>query len=247
MSPLLECKRRHNPLPGAGLVGTRSQGCQPAEKTQDSRTVTEIHVVENALALARLTRLRELDTGATEFRRVLRDLGKMLVYEAMRDAVVVPEEIVTPMSNAVGVRLEAPPLLIPVLRAGLGMLDGALDLLGDAPVALLGVIRNEVTLEPSRYASTIPDDLKGRDALILDPMLATGGTIRHACEMLRKRNGGTVNVLCVIASAAGIERMRDLGLADHIWVTAIDESLDEHGFIVPGLGDAGDRQFGAMP
>ena len=205
--------------------------------------MTEIHVVENALVADKVTRLRETSTGNPEFRRLLRDLSSILVYEAMRQAPLVPVDIVTPMGPTVGARFERLPVLVPVLRAGLGMLDAALELLGDVEVALVGLRRNERTLESRQYASTLPDDFNGRDALVLDPMLATGGSCVHACEMVRERGAGRVDAVCVIAAPEGVERVRGSGLVDAVYVAAIDESLDENGFIVPGLGDAGDRQF----
>ena len=205
--------------------------------------MTEIHVVENALALDRMTRLRESSTGVSEFRRLLRDLSSMLVYEAMRNAPLAPLDIDTPMGPTVGARLEQPPVVVPVLRAGLGMLDAALELLGDVPVGFVGLVRNEQTLEARQYLSTVPDDLAGREALVLDPMLATGGSCVHACELLRAHGAGRVVAVCVIAAPEGIDRLRDSGAADAVYVAAIDECLDDNGFILPGLGDAGDRQF----
>ena len=206
--------------------------------------MTEIHVVDNALVAERVTRLRDSSTPNHEFRRLLRDLSSVLVYEAMRQAPLVPVSLTTPMGPAVGVRFERLPVVVPVLRAGLGMLDAALELLGDVEVAFVGLRRNESTLVAREYASTLPEDLEGRDALILDPMLATGGSCVHACELLRAAGASRVTAVCVIAAPEGIERVRDSGLADAVCVVAVDESLDENGFILPGLGDAGDRQFG---
>ena len=206
--------------------------------------MTEIHVVDNALVADRVTRLRDSSTPNHEFRRLLRDLSSILVYEAMRQAPLAPVNITTPMGPTVGARLERLPVVVPVLRAGLGMLDAALELLGDVEVAFVGLRRNESTLVAREYASTLPEDLEGRDTLILDPMLATGGSCVHACELLRAAGASRVTVVCVIAAPEGIERVRDSGLADAVCVAAVDESLDENGFILPGLGDAGDRQFG---
>ena len=205
--------------------------------------MTEIHVVDNALVADRVTRLRDSSTPNYEFRRLLRDLSSILVYEAMGQAPLAPVDITTPMGPTVGARLERLPVVVPVLRAGLGMLDAALELLGDVEVAFVGLRRNERTLKARQYASTLPEDLEGRDALILDPMLATGGSCVHACELMRTSGAGRVTAVCVIASPEGIERVRYSGLADALCVAAIDESLDENGFILPGLGDAGDRQF----
>lgn len=206
--------------------------------------MTEVHAVENALVAERVTRLRDSSTPNHEFRRLLSDLSSVLVYEAMRQAPLVPVDITTPMGPATGVRFERLPVVVPVLRAGLGMLDAALDLLGDVQVAFVGLRRNEGTLEAREYASTLPADLDGRDALILDPMLATGGSFVHACDRLRAAGAGRVTAVCVLAAPEGIERVRDAGVADAICVAAVDESLDSNGFILPGLGDAGDRQFG---
>lgn len=206
--------------------------------------MTEIHIVDNALVADRVTRLRDETTPNHEFRGLLRDLSSILVYEAMRHAPLVPVDVTTPMGPAVGARFERLPVLVPVLRAGLGMLDAALELLGDAEVAFVGLRRNESTLVAREYASTLPESLEGRDALILDPMLATGGSAVHACELLRAAGAGRLTAACVIAAPEGIERVRGAGLADAVYVAALDESLNENGFILPGLGDAGDRQFG---
>lgn len=206
--------------------------------------MTEVNVVDNALVAERVTRLRDSSTPNHEFRRLLKDLSSVLVYEAMRHAPLVPTDITTPMGPATGMRFKRLPVVVPVLRAGLGMLDAALELLGDVEVSFVGLRRNESTLVAREYASTLPSDLDGRDALILDPMLATGGSFVHACRLLRDAGAGRVTAVCVLAAPEGIERVREAGVADAICVAAVDESLDSNGFILPGLGDAGDRQFG---
>ena len=205
--------------------------------------MTDVRVIDNALVADRVTRLRDSSTPNHEFRRLLRDLSSILVYEAMRQAPLEPVDVTTPMGPTVGSRLQRPPVLVPVLRAGLGMLDAALELLGDVEVAFVGLRRNEQTLEASQYASTLPASLEGRDALILDPMLATGGSCVHALETLRAGGAGPVTAVCVLAAPEGIERVRESGLASKVCVAAVDEALDHKGFILPGLGDAGDRQF----
>jgi len=206
--------------------------------------VTEINIIENALVAERVTRLRAAATPNPEFRHLLRELSLMLVYEAMRHAPLMPVEVTTPMGPASGTRFESLPVVVPVMRAGLGMLDAALELLGDVEVAFVGLRRNEDTLVAREYASTLPESLDGRDALILDPMLATGGSCVHACELLRQAGATRVTAVFVIAAPEGIERVRLSGLADAVYVAALDESLNDNGFILPGLGDAGDRQFG---
>ena len=206
--------------------------------------MTEIHIVDNALAAERITRLRDEATPNHEFRQLLRDLSSILVYEAMRHAPLVPVNVTTPMGPATGARLERPPVVVPVLRAGLGMLDAALELLGNVQVAFVGLRRNESTLVAREYASTLPEDLEDRHTLVLDPMLATGGSCVHACELLRAAGASRVTAVCVIAAPEGIERVAEAGVADSVCVAAVDDSLDENGFILPGLGDAGDRQYG---
>ena len=205
--------------------------------------MTEVHVIDNALVADQLTRLRDASTPNPEFRRLLRNLSTILVYEAMRHAPLAAVDVTTPMGPTVGSRIERLPVVVPVLRAGLGMLDAALELLGDVEVAFVGLERNERTLQARQYASTLPSDLGGRDALILDPMLATGGSCVHALETLRAVGAGRVTAACVLAAPEGIERVRNSGLADAVCLAAVDESLDSNGFILPGLGDAGDRQF----
>ncbi|MYJ81569.1 MAG: uracil phosphoribosyltransferase, partial [Acidimicrobiaceae bacterium] len=152
--------------------------------------MTDVRVIDNALVADRVTRLRDSSTPNHEFRRLLRDLSSILVYEAMRQAPLESVDVTTPMGPTVGHRLRRPPVVVPVLRAGLGMLDAALELLGDVEVAFVGLRRNEQTLEASQYASTLPASLEGRDALILDPMMATGGSCDPPLETLRAGGAG---------------------------------------------------------
>ena len=141
---------------------------------------------------------------------------------------------------------EGQPIIVPVLRAGLGMLGPTQDLLPEATVGFIGVRRNEETLLPDAYMSTIPADLDGAPVIVLDPMLATGGSLVYTCEQIVEHNAGRLIVVCVLAAPEGIERFSGAGFAAEIWTAAVDERLNEVGFIVPGLGDAGDRQFGAQ-
>ena len=204
----------------------------------------QVHVVEHPLAAERLTRIRERGTERPEFRQVLHELSEFLVYEATRDQTVTPVDIDTPMGPTVGVRLADVPLVVPVMRAGLGMLDAALSLLPEARTGFVGLKRDEETLMPHAYVNTVPEDLEGRDVLVLDPMLATGGSCVHTCRLLRDSSAGRIVVVCVLSAPEGIEIVRESGTADILFTAAIDERLNEVGFIVPGLGDAGDRQFG---
>jgi uracil phosphoribosyltransferase len=200
-------------------------------------------VVDHPLVAARLTALREARTDSASFRAALRELGVLLVYEATRDLPVVEFPIHTPVARTTGHRLAATPLLVPVLRAGLGMADAALGLLPDAAMGFVGLARDEVTLRPRAYLESLPAELTGRRVIVLDPMLATGGSLEHCVRLLVDRGADSITVVCVLAAPEGLQRLAESGLAMRIVTAAVDERLNDSGFIVPGLGDAGDRQF----
>jgi uracil phosphoribosyltransferase len=168
----------------------------------------------------------------------------MLVYEACRTLPTEPVDIRTPMGPATGVRIASPPLVVPVLRAGLGLHGAVIRLLPETETAFVGVSRNEETLKPEPYMNSVPADLAGRPVLVLDPMLATGGSLEHACRLLRDRAAGPMTGVCVLAAPAGLRRVEQSGLVERVVTAAVDDHLDERAFIVPGLGDAGDRLFG---
>lgn len=202
-------------------------------------------VIDHPLAAERLADIRHVDSDPRTFRAALEELGTMLVYEACRELPTVEVSVPTPLGSAPGRRLTHRPLLVPVLRAGLGLLHPALTLLPNAEVAFIGVTRNEETFEPDQYVVKVPAHLEGRPCLILDPMLATGGSLLFTAELLRERGvNGTIHVVCVLAAPEGIERLRASGLDLHVVTAAVDSGLNPKMFIVPGLGDAGDRQFG---
>lgn len=208
-----------------------------------------IHVVDHPLVAHKLTTLRDERTDSPTFRRLADELVTLLAYEATRDVRVDRVDLRTPVSATTGVKLSYPrPLVVPILRAGLGMLDGMVRLLPTAEVGFLGMIRDEGTLQPSTYATRMPDDLSGRQAYVLDPMLATGGTLVAATRLLIERGARDVTALCLLAAPEGVEVMRDAFKDSDVPVTvvtaAVDERLNEHGYIVPGLGDAGDRLYG---
>ena len=209
----------------------------------------QIHVADHPLVAHKLTVLRDERTDSPTFRRLADELVTLLAYEATRDVRTRTVTVQTPVAEAQGVRLSAPkPLVVPILRAGLGMLEGMQRLLPTAEVGFLGMIRDETTLAASTYAERLPDDLSGRQAYVLDPMLATGGTLSAAIEFLAQRGADHVTAVCLLAAPEGIARVeRDLAgqSVPVMLVTAgLDDGLNEKGYIVPGLGDAGDRLYG---
>ena len=206
----------------------------------------ETIVVDHPLAAARLTTIRDVRTDSATFRAALRELTLLLIYEATRNIATVDVPIMTPVAKTNGTALANPPLLVPVLRAGLGMAEASMALLPESQMGFVGLARDEETLLPRAYMESLPKDLKGRPVFVLDPMLATGGSLEHACGMLTSRGADQITVLCVLAAPEGLKKLEESGLPLRIITASIDERLNESGYIVPGLGDAGDRQFGAV-
>jgi uracil phosphoribosyltransferase len=208
-----------------------------------------LHVADHPLIAHKLTTLRNEATDSPTFRRLADELVTLLAYEATRDVRVVTVRVQTPVASAEGVRLASPkPLVVPILRAGLGMLEGMMRLLPTAEVGFLGMVRNEHTLAASTYAERLPDDLTGRQCFLLDPMLATGGTLAAAARFLVDRGAEQITAICLLSAPEGYTRVeRDLdglGVPVTVVTAGMDERLNEKGYIVPGLGDAGDRLYG---
>ncbi|RWR24817.1 uracil phosphoribosyltransferase [Agrococcus lahaulensis] len=202
-----------------------------------------VHVADHPLVTHKLT------TPSPTFRSLVGELMTLLAYEATRNVRVTPKEIQTPVTKTTGVEIAEPrPLVVPILRAGLGMLDGMTALVPTAEVGFLGMARNEETLEPYTYAERLPDDLSDRQCFVLDPMLATGGSLSAAMQFLFDRGAVDVTAICLLGTPEGLERVeRDMDGHDvTIVLGALDERLNEQGFIVPGLGDAGDRLYGTV-
>ncbi len=192
-----------------------------------------------------------MNTDSPTFRRLTDELVTLLAYEATREVRVEPVDIETPVATTRGIKLASPkPLVVPILRAGLGMLDGMMRLLPTAEVGFLGMVRNEKTLEATTYANRLPDDLSGRQCYVLDPMLATGGTLAMAIRYLVDLGADDITAITLLCAPEGIARLEaasaDLNVPVRIVTGAMDERLNELGYIVPGLGDAGDRLYGVV-
>jgi len=209
----------------------------------------ELRALDHPLVSHKVTLLRSVQTSSPVFRQLVEELVTLLAYEATRDVRVDDCEVTTPITVAKGKKLSRPrPLVVPILRAGLGMLAGMMRLMPTAEVGFVGMVRDEETLEPFTYAERLPHDLSGRQCYVLDPMLATGGSLGGTVRFLVDRGADHITCICLLAAPEGIQRLRDLvdpvGVPCTLVVAAIDERLNEVGYIVPGLGDAGDRLYG---
>ncbi|RJN31952.1 uracil phosphoribosyltransferase [Nesterenkonia natronophila] len=205
------------------------------------------HAVSHPLVDHKLTQLRRVETPSNTFRDLTRELVSLLGYEASSSLPTEDAQIETPVTQMVGTRLAGPkPLVVPILRAGLGMLDGMTAMIPTAEVGFLGMARDEETLDIVTYAERLPDDLTGRHVFVLDPMLATGGTLVEAIRFLERAGAAKITCICLLAAPEGIKRLEDeVGDRDiELFVAAIDQKLNEKAYIVPGLGDAGDRLYG---
>lgn len=206
--------------------------------------------IDHPLVAHKLTVLRDSTTHSSVFRQLADELVTLLAYEATRTVQVSPVEISTPLATTTGTKLTRPrPMVVPILRAGLGMLHGLTTLLPTAEVGFLGMVRDHETLEVTTYANRLPDDLSGRQCYVLDPMLATGHTLVAAIDFLLERGAKDITCVTLLAAPEGLQTL-EKHFGDHVDLTvvtaAIDEKLDENSYIVPGLGDAGDRLFGVV-
>ena len=201
-------------------------------------------VVDHPIVQARLTVMRDVRSTNSEFRAALRELATLLVYEATRGLARQDVPITTPVAPTTGTALANPPLLVPVLRAGLGMAEAAFNLLPESQMGFVGLARDEQTHEPHPYMASLPDSLTGRPVIVLDPMLATGGSLLHCLRLLEARGADDLTVICALTAPDGVQALAGSGLPIKLFTASIDERLNDNAYIVPGLGDAGDRQFG---
>jgi uracil phosphoribosyltransferase len=206
--------------------------------------VKGVTVITHPLVQHNLTRLRDERTGAQEFRRVLSEVAALMLYEATRSFAVAPVSVRTPLAKAGGFRLQREVVLVPVLRAGLGMLDSILQLIPHARVGFIGLKREETTLRATSYHKSLPPDLTPFEVILIDPMLATGGSAVAAMDLLSELGAKHVRMVNLVAAPEGIRRVRAHYPKLPIFTAAVDRALNEKGYILPGLGDAGDRLFG---
>ena len=211
----------------------------------------KIHIADHPLITHKLTVLRDERTDSPTFRKLTEEIVTLLAYEATREVKVETVSVKTPVAMAKGLHLAKPkPVVVPILRAGLGMLEGMSRLIPTAEIGFLGMVRDEKTLQATTYANRLPEDLTGRQCYILDPMLATGGTLVAAIEFLLAKGATDITAICILAAPEGIavlEKAFANSMVSIKLVTgALDEKLNELGYIVPGLGDAGDRLYGVV-
>jgi uracil phosphoribosyltransferase len=206
--------------------------------------VKGVTIIAHPLVQHNLTRLRDKQTGPQEFRRVLSEVAALMLYEATRSFSVAPVGVQTPLARARGFRLRREVVLVPVLRAGLGMLDSILQLIPHARVGFIGLKREETTLRANFYHKSLPPDLRRFEVVLIDPMLATGGSAVAAMDLLAELGARRVRLVNLVAAPEGIRRVRSHYPSLPIFTAAVDRKLNEKGYILPGLGDAGDRLFG---
>ena len=205
----------------------------------------KVIVMDHPLITHKINYVRQENVGTKEFREVIGEIAQLMCYEATRDLKMSDVQIKTPLMEMTGKMLSGKKLaIVPILRAGIGMVDGMLSLIPAAKVGHIGLYRDEETHEPHEYYCKLPSDIASREVFVTDPMLATGGSATAAITMLKEKGAKKIHFMCIIASPEGIEKMHEVHPDVDVFVGALDDHLNEHGYIVPGLGDAGDRIFG---
>lgn len=205
-----------------------------------------LYVMNHPLIVHKLSIMRDKNTTVKDFRECAHEVALLLGYEATKEMELEDYAIETPIQKTTGKRIKRQIALVPILRAGLGMVDAMMKIIPAAKIGHIGLYRNEETLEPVEYYCKLPTDIEERDVLVLDPMLATGGSASAAIDFIKKRGAKKIRFVCIIAAPQGIEALQKAHPDVDIFCGAVDEKLNEHGYIVPGLGDAGDRLFGTL-
>jgi uracil phosphoribosyltransferase len=211
-----------------------------------ARIASNVHLLEHSLVAAKMSALRDKTTGTAQFRRALEQIAILLLTEASKRWPTLTIEIETPLAPMAGATLARPVVFVPILRAGLGLLEGMLRIIPEAGVGHIGLYRDEVTLRPVNYYCRLPASLAQSHVLLLDPMLATGRSATEGATLLKAQGATSIQFICVVACEVGIEQLRSAHPDIPIYSAAIDPELNEFGYIVPGLGDAGDRYFGTL-
>ena len=207
--------------------------------------MSEVHVMDHPLIQHKISYIRREDVGTKEFREVISEIASLMCYEATRDLKLQDDTIKTPICEMVGKELTGKKLaVVPILRAGLGMVDGMLSLIPAAKVGHIGLYRDPETLEPVEYYCKLPADCSEREVFVVDPMLATGGSSAAAIQMLKDKGVKHIRFMCILAAPEGVKKMQEAHPDVDMYIGALDDHLNDHGYIVPGLGDAGDRIFG---
>ncbi|WP_414047208.1 uracil phosphoribosyltransferase [Macrococcus equi] len=207
--------------------------------------MAKVHVFDHPLIQHKLSYIRDEKTGTKEFRELVDEVGMLMAYEVTRDLELDDVTVKTPVTEMTAKRLSGKKMaVVPILRAGLGMTDGVLKLIPAARVGHIGLYRDPETLQPVEYFAKLPQDIEERDFIVVDPMLATGGSAIEAIHSLKKRGATKIRFMCLIAAPEGVKLLQEAHPDVDIYIAALDEKLNDHGYIVPGLGDAGDRLFG---
>ena len=204
-----------------------------------------VKILDHPLLQHKLTQIRDEKASTVQFRQIINEIGGLMTYEVTRDLALTEVSVKTPVTEAVGYEIEGKKMVIvPILRAGLGMVDGILQMIPSARVGHIGIVRDEETLLPHEYYAKFPEGLNARDVLIVDPMLATGGSANAAIDAVKARGATRIKLICLVGAPVGVEAVNAAHPDVDVYLVSLDEGLNEKGYIVPGLGDAGDRIFG---
>lgn len=208
--------------------------------------MSKLFVMDHPLVAHKISMMRDVNTSVKDFRELVNEIALLMGYEATKDLVLTKKKVQTPLAETTGQVIEKQVALVPILRAGLGMVDALMSLIPAAKVGHIGLYRDHETLQPVEYYCKLPTDIEQRQVLVLDPMLATGGSASAAIDFIKQRGAKKIKLMCIIGAPEGVAVVQKAHPDVDIYVAALDEGLNENGYIVPGLGDAGDRLFGTM-